>query len=330
LSRGCVTPKVPATASRRQRSDLDNPWKEALEHFLPYCLALLFPEVHAAIDWRRGYRSLDKELQQLVRAARVRRRLADKLFQVWQMNGCEAWLLIHTEVQGAPEPALPERMFVYGYRIYDRYRKPVVSLAVLCDDSPTWRPDSFDAGACGCALGLRFRTAKLLDWRGCEEELERAANPFAAVVLAQLKVLETQGATEERGRWKLRLVKGLYDRGLSAEQVRQLVRLLDWMLQLPEELEEQFQEAIYLFEEERRMPYVTSVERMAAKKGRQEGLEEGLREGIALDLETKFGPAGKKLVAKLRILHDAGRLRALARAVKSARTLDEARALLRP
>jgi hypothetical protein len=41
--------------------------------------------------------------------------------------------------------------------------------------------------ACGCTLGLRFRPAKLLDFRAAAEALERNPNPFAAVVLAQLK-----------------------------------------------------------------------------------------------------------------------------------------------
>jgi len=39
----------------RQPEELDSPWKEALEHFLEPFLALCFPEVHAGIDWRRGY-----------------------------------------------------------------------------------------------------------------------------------------------------------------------------------------------------------------------------------------------------------------------------------
>src|SRR5262249_15251981 len=69
---------VAAMAGRRTRVDLDSPWKEALELFLAPCLALLFPEVHDLLDWRRGYESLDKELQQIVRHARIGRRLADK------------------------------------------------------------------------------------------------------------------------------------------------------------------------------------------------------------------------------------------------------------
>jgi len=44
---------------------------------------------------------------------------------------------------------------------------------------------------------------------------------------------------------KIRLVKGLYERGLAAEEVRQLFRLLDWMLALPVELEQQFQEELH-------------------------------------------------------------------------------------
>ena len=72
-----------ARTGRKEPDDLDSPWKEMLEHFLESFLALCFPRVHAAIDWARGYRSLDKELQQIARDAAVRKRLADKLFKVW-------------------------------------------------------------------------------------------------------------------------------------------------------------------------------------------------------------------------------------------------------
>jgi hypothetical protein len=58
-------------SSRSHQSDYDSPWKEALEleRFFPEFLALLFPTIHARIDWRappellveNTQRRLDKE-----------------------------------------------------------------------------------------------------------------------------------------------------------------------------------------------------------------------------------------------------------------------------
>ncbi len=175
------------SSQRKESDDLDSPWKEALEHFLESFLAFCFPEVHAGIDWSRGYESLDKEFQQIVRDARERKRLADKLFKVWRNDGTQAWLLVHVEVQGQREKDFPERMFVYSYRIYDRYRRQVVSLGVLCDEHPAWRPDHFGYDNWGCKVGIWYPVVKLIDFREDEAVLEQSPNPFAAVILAQAK-----------------------------------------------------------------------------------------------------------------------------------------------
>src|SRR5437868_5248798 len=95
-------------------SDYDSPWKEALDRFLPALLAFFFPEVYAAIDWSRGYQVLDKELRQIVREAELGPRLADKVFKVWRLDGSEAWVLIHVEVQSQPDTGFEQRMYVYG------------------------------------------------------------------------------------------------------------------------------------------------------------------------------------------------------------------------
>jgi hypothetical protein len=312
-----------------QPEELDSPWKEALEHFLEPFLALCFPEIHAGIDWSRGYQSLDKELQQIIRDAKLGKRLADKLFKVWRIDGQEDWLLIHVEVQGRRERDFPERMFIYSYRIYDLYRRPVVSLAVLCDKQPRWRPDRFEYNRWSCRVGIRFPIFKILDYREREAELEQSPNPFAAVILAQLKVLETRASPQSRWQWKLRLVKGLYERGLSREQVRRLFRVLDWMLTLLPELNESFRDEVYRFEEERKMPYVTTIERMAIEKGREEGIVEGWQNSILALLKSKFKMTSAKYARKIRAERNVERLQAILDAVGCAETPDQVRSLLR-
>jgi hypothetical protein len=150
-------------------------------------------------------------------------------------------------------------------------------------------------------------------------------------VLAHLRALETQQDPARRGRYKLELVKGLYQRGWTAEEVRQLFRVIDWLLDLPWELQQGFDAELAIWEQENRMrPYITSVERYGIEKGLQQGLQQGLQEGIAAMLAGKFGTAGKRLMSKVRTIHDVEALRALLKAIPSAETLQEIRDRLAP
>jgi hypothetical protein len=55
------------------RADYDSPWKEIIERLFPQFMTFFFPAIHAAIDWSMPYQFLDKELQQVVRAAELGR-----------------------------------------------------------------------------------------------------------------------------------------------------------------------------------------------------------------------------------------------------------------
>src|SRR5438045_1115866 len=116
------------------RNEQDTAWKEILDayfrDFVDYCL----PQLSELIDWKKPWVSLDKELHSITKDTATGKRLIDKLFKVYLKDGREQWVLIHLEIQGRPEEAFPERMFTYGYRIYDKYKQPVVSCAILTDD----------------------------------------------------------------------------------------------------------------------------------------------------------------------------------------------------
>ncbi|HEV3025583.1 MAG TPA: hypothetical protein VGX76_24090 [Pirellulales bacterium] len=84
----------------------------------------------------------------------------------------------------------------------------VVSLAILGDDRAAWRPDHFGYSLWGCTVGFQFAAVKLLDYAADVLALEANPNPFAVVVLAHLKTLETRHDPDVRRVWNARLVKG--------------------------------------------------------------------------------------------------------------------------
>jgi hypothetical protein len=153
--------------------------------------------------------------------------------------------------------------------------------------------------------------------------LEANPNPFATVVLAHLKTRETRQDPDARRAWKIRLVKGLYERGLDAQDVRRLFRFIDWMMDLPAALERLFEQELYQYEEAKRMPYITSVER----SGMEKGLREGLLAGIELGLDLKFGAEGLKLLPEIRQVTDVEVLRTIHQSIKTAAAPEELRRL---
>ena len=77
----------------------------------------------------------------------------------------------------------------------------------------------------------------------------------------------------------MQLVRNLYKQGHSSDTIREMFRLIDWMMRLSQRFETQFKIELEVYEEELHMPYVTSIERLAIEEGRQKGREEGRQEG---------------------------------------------------
>ena len=300
-----------------QRADYDNPWKEALGLYFQPFMAFFFPQIEANIDWNRGYEFLDKEFQQVVRDAEIGRIYADKLVKVWQRDGSEIWVLIHVEVQSQVQSDFPERMYVYNYRIFDMYRRPVVSLAVLSDDHDEWRPDSYSYALWGCRISLEFPMVKLLDYQTRSTLLSESTNPFAVIVAAHLTTQQTTQDPQGRYLGKLTLAKSLYQRGYSRGDILELFRLIDWMMTLPEGIESEFKQEIRRFEEDLQMPYVTSFERLARIEGKQEGLSEGIlqkgREDVIDVLTIRFSDVPPSVVEVINQIEDPSLLKTLLR-----------------
>ena len=175
-------------------------------------------------------------------------------------------MLVHVEVQGQPQAEFAERMYVYNYRLYDLHRQQVASLAVLADEQAGWRPSEFGYELWGCRAGLVFRrsscwtTGRVVesgrepqslrhDRDGASEGAGDAAQPDRAPDLEA-------GADPAAVRL-----------GYNRQKVIDLFRFIDWVLQLPEPQALAFWHEVSEMEEEKRMQYVTSVERIGIQQG---------------------------------------------------------------
>jgi hypothetical protein len=144
---------------------------------------------------------------------------------------------------------------------------PVLTLVVLADDQPNWRPCYYEEALLGCRLRFDFSVCKLLDLVSKAESLAEAGKPPAIIVLANWAAQTTVQDMRERLSVKWDLTRRLYDAGLDRQDILELYRLVDWLLRLPEGLEQDFKQRVRTYEQSKIMPYVTSIERLARAEG---------------------------------------------------------------
>ncbi len=299
---------------RRQPHPLDAAWKDSLRLFFPAFLEQFVPDLAAQRDPSLPPRFLDTELRRIQRRARVGSRQVDVLVELPLREGGETWLLVHVEVQSRKDPDFEHRMWVYHYRAYDLYRRPVLSLAILADSSPNWRPSRWEASHFGCRVLFEFPVLKLLELRPSLEQLEGSCNPFALVVASHLRSQEAGPGSERRLREKLRLCRSLLGIGLSRDELDGLFLVLDAILALEPELEERFEQQVRELENEMELTVPNRWLEKGLQRGREEGREELMghfRCYLRSVLESRFGSLSPEVHQKIEELHDPEQLPSL-------------------
>jgi len=105
-------------------------------------------------------------------------------------------------------------------------------------------------------------------------------NSFALVTAAHLKTRATRGKNNERLDAKYMLMRTLLRKGWASERIRRLLKVLDWMLYLPPEMDNKLWQNIQKSEGEKVMTYVTSIERIGIEKGVMQGIQQGIQQGV--------------------------------------------------
>jgi hypothetical protein len=100
-------------------------------------------------------------------------------------------------------------------------------------------------------------------------------------------VKATRKDPQTRKEWKFRLTRRLYEQGYARQDILNLYRFLDWILELPEDLKQAFRSELAQYEQEMAMPYVTTNEQMAIAETKTELAIKMLQEGATFEFVTK-------------------------------------------
>ncbi|OJA01076.1 hypothetical protein BEV13_00520, partial [Rickettsiella grylli] len=222
---------------------LDVYFKEFMEFF--------YPEIAKEMDWGVPYETLDNELQSITTKSMIGKTFVDKLIKIKSLKGKEEVVLIHIEIQGKKEEDFAKRLFQYYCKLFTKYDQSILTLAILTDSNRTWHPQNYQRDVFDFSvLTFNFKTHKLINYCTKKRELETSNNPFAIVVLVHLIFLETKKDPKARFIMKLRLTQLLYERGYGRDYVINLLKVIDWALVIPKDLELEYKEKLHELEEE--------------------------------------------------------------------------------
>lgn len=144
-------------------------------------------------------------------------------------------------------------------------------------------------------------------------------NPFALVVLAAKRSLESREDEEKRFSFKRELVSLMLQKGFSREEILHVFRFLDGILALVDLDKERIIYNEFLSQEVKEVAYVTNFERLAIEKG----MLRSARESVVEALEVKFGSVPEDIPTRLQGIEEREVLKQLHRQAILASSLDD-------
>ncbi|QQD12324.1 hypothetical protein [Sphingobacterium sp. UDSM-2020] len=270
--------------------------KAIFEDNFPDFLRFMYPDADATFDLGRGLTFMDKELLEIIpyRERKKGKRVADLLVKVYLKDGSEKWILVNTEIEGGHDSDFSHRIFQYFYRLLDRYRVPVETIAVFTGGRSQPCTDEYHFAVFRTSLRFQYLSYQIFDHD--ESELLGMDNIFAYIVLACQKALDEdkipeQELAEQRSTIARRLIetnKYSKDRIMSF-----LVFLKSFLFIRDKEINSNFDQYIYQVTGGTiQMGVIETIKRQEREKGIQSGIEKGIERGkreesIAIALEFK-------------------------------------------
>ncbi|OKO93117.1 Rpn family recombination-promoting nuclease/putative transposase [Geobacillus proteiniphilus] len=246
------------------RIDHDRLFKELLSTFFEEFLLLFFPHVYEQIDFRHVSFLSEEVFTDVVAGEKHR---VDLLVET-KLKGEDGLIIVHIEHQSYTQPTFPERMFIYVSRLFQKYRRRILPIAIFSYDEHRDEPSSFTIKfPFLTVVDFRFLTVELrkLPWR----EYIRRDNPVAAALLSKMGYNES-----EKVEVKKEFLRLLVRLELDEARQRLLFRFFETYLTLSEQEEIQLRNEVSQMETKEAKKVndlLISYERQGMEKGMEKG-----------------------------------------------------------
>jgi len=248
--------------------DHDRLFKELLTNFFKEFMELFFPEAAHNIELN-NIKFLQQEIYtDIIDGGKYE---VDILVET-KLKEEPGLILIHVEPQAYEQKNFSERMFIYYSRLYEKYRRNILPVAVFSYDRVGNEPDNFKMGFEFLdVLAFNFYKLELrkLNWR----EYIESNNPVAAALLSKMGF-----SPEEKVRVKLEFTRMLTRLHLDPARMELLGSFFESYLKLNDREEEQFQWELEKLDP-KEVEVIMQITTSWHEKGRAAGIAEGKAEG---------------------------------------------------
>lgn len=252
----------------------DQLFKELIHNFFEEFIQAFFPEVHEHIDFQ-SIQPMSEEVFTDLLDGESRR--ADIVIEA-KLKGEDTLLIIHVEPQSSHQTYFHERMYHYYSLLYNKYRKPILPIAVFSYDEKRTAKNQFTIEFPFYQV-LVFNFLKLelghMNWR----KYLQSDNPVAAALLSKMGYTD-----EEKVQVKREFLRMIVKMELTPAKMRIILGFFEKYLILDEEEEETLMEEIKQMDESESIMHLPiSWEEKGKQEGRKEGEKEA-RRAIALEM----------------------------------------------
>lgn len=242
-------PKKNNQATEEEVLDEDGVFKEFFTQNAFDVLALIKPDLHAAIDWSIPIEYCEQELINFLRGRlrqRDKRKVVDKLLKVKLLTGEDHFIFIHNEFQNALLDELGFRWFKSRMLISLRYNtEDITTIVIFTGKAPLKQHFIYDITRFGTRTLFKVNAFVIINQD--EKRLMEMSNPVGLAFLAAKYAAQSKGNDKKRFQLKKKVLDLVQKKGFSKDKMEKILSFVFAYMLLPDKMEEELKLNIPLF-----------------------------------------------------------------------------------